>query len=72
MKQVINIDILLVFKALRIDPQMHQSTNQIPPTGGPSTGAIWYNSLFLTLFESVDECTSPLVEHLPHVDNPYM
>ena len=28
--------------------------------------------LFLRLYESVDECTSPLVKHLPRVDDPFM
>ena len=31
---------------------------------------MWKNSLFLRLYESVDQCTSPLVEHLPRVDDP--
>ena len=50
-------------KALWVGPQMHQSTS-------PPVGAIWNNSLFLRLYESVDKCTSPLVEHLPRVDDP--
>ena len=45
---------LLVLKALRVGPQMHQSSSL-----GPSTGAIWNNSLFLWLYESVDKGTSP-------------
>ena len=67
-----NPEWLLVFKALQIGPQMHQSMSRAPPTCGPSTGAIWNNSLFLRLYESVDEYTSPLVKHLPRVDNPCM
>ena len=63
---------LLIFKAQRVGPQMHQSTSQTPPTCGSSTRAIWNNSLFLRLYELVDKCTSPLVEHLPHVNNKCM
>ena len=69
-KIYINPERLLVFKALRVGPQMHQSTSRTPPTRGPSQSAIWNNSLFLRLLKSVDECTSPLVKHLPRVDDP--
>ena len=51
---------------------MNQSTSRTPPKRGPSTGAIWKNSLFLRLYELVDECTSPLVKHLPCVYDPCM
>ena len=67
-----NPEQLLVFKALRVGLKMHQSTSQTPPTHWPSTGAIWNNSSFLRLYESFDECTSPLVEHLPCVGVPCM
>ena len=67
-----NPERLHVFKALRVGPQMHQSTSQTHPRRGPTTGAIWNNSSFLRLFKSIYECTSPLVEHLPCVDNPCM
>ena len=43
--------------------------SQTPPTHGPSTGAIWNNSWFLRLYKLVDKCTSPLVKHLPNVDD---
>ena len=56
---------LLVFKALWVGPQVHQSTNWTPPTRGPSTGAIWKNSLFLGLYELVNKCTGPPYKHLP-------
>ena len=69
-KKKINPDQLLVFKALQVGPQMHQSTSQTPPTHGPSTGAISKNSLFLRLYKLVDKCTSPQVKHLPRMDNP--
>ena len=42
----INPERLLVFKALQVGPQVHKSTSQTPPTGGPSMGEIWNNSLF--------------------------
>ena len=38
----------------------------------PFTGAIWNNSSFLRLYKSVDECSSPLVEHLPRIADPCM
>ena len=72
LKKKINPEQLLVFKALQIGPQMHQSTSLTPRTRGPSTGAIWNNSSLLRLYKSVDECTSPQVKHLPRVDNPCM
>ena len=59
----------LIIRALRVGPQMHQSTSQTPPMCGPSTGAIWNNSLFLRLNELVKMCTSPLVVHLPRMDD---
>ena len=34
--------------------------------------SIWNDTPFLRPYESVNKCTSPLVEHLPRVDNPYM
>ena len=68
----INPEQLLVFKALQIGAQMHQSGSRTAPTRGPSTGVIWNNSSFLRLYKSVDECTSPIVEHLPRMDNPCM
>ena len=57
------------FKALRVGPQMHQ-LNTVRCE--PFMGAIWNNSLFLRLYESVDKCTSPLVEHLPIMVDPCM
>ena len=69
-KKSINPERLLVFKALQVGPQMHQSTSQKPPTHGPSTGAIWNISLFLRLYVVVDECTSPLVKHLLRMEDP--
>ena len=66
---ILNPERLLVFKALRVGPQMHQSTSPTPTTLGPSMGAIWKISLFLRLYDSVDECTSPLVEHLLRMDH---
>ena len=67
-----NLEQLLVFKALRVGPQMHQSISRTPPTHGPSTGAIWTNSLFLRLYGLVHKCTSPSVEHLPRMDLPWV
>ena len=52
--------------------RVHQSTSQTPSTRGRSMYAIQNNSLFLGLYESVDKCTSPLVEHLPRMDNSCM
>ena len=34
--------------------------------------SIWINSLFLRHYESVHKCTSPPVEHLPHMDHPWV
>ena len=62
----------LVFKALWVGRQVHQSTSRTPPTHGRSMYAIQNNSLFLGLYESVEECTSPLVKHLPRVGDPCM
>ena len=74
LKKKFNPEQLLVYKALQVGPQMHQSTSRTPPTSGPSMGAIWNNSSFLRLYKSVDECTSLQVKHLPcvtiHVCNP--
>ena len=67
-----NLEQLLVFKALRVDQRVHQSTSHAPQTRGQSMYAVQNNSLFLGLYESVDECTSQLVEHLPSVDDPCM
>ena len=67
-----NLKQLLVFKSVRVGWRVHQSTSQTSPTCGPSTGAFWNNSLILRLYESVDECTSPLVKNLPRVDDPCM
>ena len=67
-----NLEQLLVFKALQVGSRVHQSTSQTPPTRRRSMYVIQNNSLFLGLYESVDECTSPLVEHLPRVKNPFM
>ena len=67
-----NLKQLLLFKALRVGRQVHQSTSQTPPTHGRSMYAIQNNSSFLGLNELVNECTSPPVEHLPRVDNPCM
>ena len=53
-----NPERLLVFKALWVGPQVHQSSSWTPPMCGPSTGTIWNYSLFLGLYESVNECTS--------------
>ena len=52
--------------------RVHQFTSQTAPTRGRSMYAVQNNSLFLGLYELVDKCTSPLVEHLPRVDNRYM
>ena len=71
-KKKIYLEQLLIFKALSVCPQMHQSTSQTHPMHGHSTGAIWNNSSFLRLYKSVNECTSPIVEHLPHMDNLYI
>ena len=60
------------FKVLQVGPQMHRSTSQTPSKCRPSTGAIWNNSSCLRLYKLVNECTSPLVEHLPRMDNPCM
>ena len=49
-----------------------QSTSQTPLTHGPFMGAIWNNSSFLRLYELVDNCTSPLVWHLPHLPSSHM
>ena len=66
LKKKINAERLFVLKALQVGPQMHQS----------NTSHAWpihrNNSLFLRLYESVGECTSPLVEHLPHMADPCM
>ena len=51
---------------------VHKCTSQTPLTRGPFLGAIWNNSAFLRLYMSVDECTSPLVEHLPRTADPCM
>ena len=64
--------ILSIFKALWVGQRVHQSTSRTPPTGGRSMYAIQNNSFFLGLYELVDECTSSLVEHLPHMNNPCM
>ena len=55
-----DLEQLLVFKALRVGQGVHQSNSQTPPTSGRSTFAIQNNSLFLGLYVSVNECTSPL------------
>ena len=60
------------FRALRVGQRVHQSTSRTPPMRGQSMYAIQNNSLFLGLYESVNECTSPLVKHLPRVDDPCM
>ena len=57
---------------LRVCRRVHQSTSQTPPTRGRSMFAIQDNSLFLGLYESVIECTSPLVKHIPRLVNPCM
>ena len=44
---IINPERLLVFKAIRVCQQMHQSTIWTLPTHGPCIGAICNNSLFL-------------------------
>ena len=67
-----NPERILVLKALRVGPKMHQSTSPSPPRRGPSTDATLNNSLFLRLYESVHKCTSPLVKHLPRVDHQCM
>ena len=55
-----DLEQLLVFKSLRVGQGVHQSNSQTPPTSGRSTFAIQNNSLFLGLYVSVNECTSPL------------
>ena len=67
-----NLEQLLVFKALWVGWRGHQSTSRTPPTHGRSRYVIQNNSLFLGLYELVNECTNPPVEHLPRVDNPCM
>ena len=56
-----NLEKLLVFKAIQVGWQVHQSTSRLPPTRGPSMFAIQNNYLFLGLYDLVDECTSPPV-----------
>ena len=67
-----NLEQLLVFKALRVGWQVHQSANRTPPTRGRSMYAIQNNFSFLGLYKMVDKCTSPPVKHLPRVDDPCM
>ena len=57
---------------LRLYDSVAKYTSWTPLTCGPLTGAIWNDSLFLRLYESVDECTSPPFKHLPHVADPCM
>ena len=64
-----NPERLLVFKALRVGPQMHQSNTFRAWT---FHGCNLKQLLVLRLHKSVDEFTSPLVEHLPHMDDPCM
>ena len=69
-----NFERLLVFKALWVGPQVHQSTSWTPPTHGPSTGAVWKNFSF---YGSISWSTSAPVHQLNishvwtiHVCNP--
>ena len=61
LREVGQKDVLLV-------PQ--KATSQTPPTCGRSMYAIQNNFLFLGLYELVEKCKGPPVEHLPCVDNP--
>ena len=67
-----NLEQLLVFKALWVGWRVHQSTSWTPLLRGQSMYAIQNSSLFLGLYELVDECTCPPVEHLPRMDDPCM
>ena len=62
----------LFLRVKRVDWRVHQSTNRTPPTHGRSMYAIQNNSSFWGLYELVDECTCPLVKHIPWVDLPCM
>ena len=53
-----NPEHLLIFRALRVCPQVHQSTSQTHPTCGRSMGAIRNNALLLRLYKSVHKWTS--------------
>ena len=64
--KIFNPEQLLVFKALQVSPQMHQSNTSHACT---IHGCNLEKLLVLRLYELVDECTSPLVEHLPYMAN---
>ena len=67
-----NLEQLLVFQALRVSRQVHQSTSWTPPMRGQSMYAIQNNFSYLGLYKLVDECTRPSVEHLLCVDDPQL
>ena len=68
-KKKINQERLLVFRALQDGPQMDQSTS---PPAWTFQGCNLEQLLVFKALELVDECTSPLFKHLPHVDAPCM